>query len=109
MWPVCPRRWAAVAMSHDRLWRVLWHEGGREGGLRCTDSLNAAKVSVQGAGNVGAALVGHLVKEGAQVFLTDIHEDRLAASPRFIRSPSWGRTRCDLDVDTIPLRPGPPR
>lgn len=44
-----------------------------------TDSLSGRKVSVQGAGNVGRGLVGHLAKEGAQVFLTDIHEDRLAA------------------------------
>lgn len=43
------------------------------------DSLEGRKVSVQGAGNVGSYLVGHLVREGAQVFITDIHEDRLAA------------------------------
>lgn len=44
-----------------------------------TDSLAGRKVAVQGAGNVGAALVGHLVKEGAVVYLTDIHDDKLAA------------------------------
>jgi leucine dehydrogenase len=43
------------------------------------DSLKGRKVAVQGAGNVGRYLVGHLVEEGAVVFLTDIHEDKLAA------------------------------
>jgi len=44
-----------------------------------SDSLSERKVSVQGAGNVGRYLVGHLVGEGAQVYLTDIHDDKLAA------------------------------
>ena len=44
-----------------------------------SDDLAGRKVSVQGAGNVGHALVGHLVKEGAIVFLTDIHPEKLAA------------------------------
>ena len=65
-----------------------------------TDSLNGRKVSVQGAGNVGAALVGHLVKEGAQVFLTDIHEDRLAAIAALHPVTIVGPDEVyDLDVD----------
>ncbi|MBP9160226.1 MAG: Glu/Leu/Phe/Val dehydrogenase [Flavobacteriales bacterium] len=44
-----------------------------------TDSLSGRKVSVQGAGNVGRHLVGHLLDAGATVYLTDIHEDKLAA------------------------------
>ena len=44
-----------------------------------TDSLAGRKVAVQGAGNVGHALVAHLVKEDAVVFLTDIHADKLAS------------------------------
>jgi leucine dehydrogenase len=44
-----------------------------------SDDLNGRKVGIQGAGNVGKALVGHLVKEGAVVYLTDIHDDKLAA------------------------------
>ena len=44
-----------------------------------TDNLSGRKVAIQGAGNVGRYLVGHLVKEGAIVHLTDIHEDKLAA------------------------------
>lgn len=44
-----------------------------------TDDLAKRKVAVQGAGNVGRSLVGRLLKEGATVYLTDIHEDKLAA------------------------------
>ncbi|WKZ67026.1 MAG: Glu/Leu/Phe/Val dehydrogenase dimerization domain-containing protein [Flavobacteriales bacterium] len=44
-----------------------------------SEELSGRKVSVQGAGNVGRYLVGHLVKEGAKVYLTDIHDDKLAA------------------------------
>lgn len=44
-----------------------------------SDQLSGRKVAVQGAGNVGKGLVALLVKDGAQVYLTDIHDDRLAA------------------------------
>ncbi|MEO5583930.1 MAG: Glu/Leu/Phe/Val dehydrogenase dimerization domain-containing protein [Flavobacteriales bacterium] len=44
-----------------------------------TEDLNGRKVAVQGAGNVGKHLVAHLLKEGATVYLTDIHDDKLAA------------------------------
>ncbi|HEY0976590.1 MAG TPA: Glu/Leu/Phe/Val dehydrogenase dimerization domain-containing protein [Flavobacteriales bacterium] len=44
-----------------------------------TDSLSGRKVAIQGAGNVGRHLVGHLLKEGATVYLTDIHDDKLSA------------------------------
>lgn len=44
-----------------------------------TDDLNGRKVAVQGAGHVGAHLVSLLVKEGAKVMLTDIHDDKLQA------------------------------
>ena len=44
-----------------------------------SDELKGRKVSIQGAGNVGRYLVEHLVKEGAQVFLTDIHPEKLQA------------------------------
>ncbi|MBP6391463.1 MAG: Glu/Leu/Phe/Val dehydrogenase [Flavobacteriales bacterium] len=44
-----------------------------------SDDLSGRKVAVQGAGNVGRYLTGYLVKEGAKVFLTDIHDDKLAA------------------------------
>ncbi len=42
-----------------------------------SDSLSGKKVVVQGAGHVGQYLVEHLVKEGAKVSISDIHEDTL--------------------------------
>lgn len=42
-----------------------------------SDSLSGKKIAVQGVGHVGEYLVSHLSKEGAQVFITDIHEDTL--------------------------------
>lgn len=44
-----------------------------------TDDLKGRKVAVQGAGNVGHGLVDLLVKDGAIVYVTDIHDDKLAA------------------------------
>ncbi|MCB0761685.1 MAG: Glu/Leu/Phe/Val dehydrogenase [Flavobacteriales bacterium] len=44
-----------------------------------SDSLNGKKVMVQGVGHVGATLVDYLVKEGAQVMISDIFEDSLKA------------------------------
>lgn len=41
------------------------------------DSLNGKKVAVQGVGHVGEYLTGYLAKEGAKVYITDIHEDTL--------------------------------
>lgn len=42
-----------------------------------SDSLTGKKIAVQGIGQVGKYLVEHLVKERAEVFITDIFEDRL--------------------------------
>lgn len=42
-----------------------------------SDSLAGKKIAVQGVGHVGEYLVSHLVKEGAEVFITDIHQDTL--------------------------------
>lgn len=44
-----------------------------------SDALSGRTVAVQGAGNVGKGLVALLVKDGAKVSLTDIHDDKLAA------------------------------
>jgi len=44
-----------------------------------SDDLSQRKVSIQGGGNVGRGLAALLVKDGAQVFITDIDEDKLAA------------------------------
>jgi len=41
------------------------------------DSLSGKKIAVQGIGQVGRHLIDHLVKEGAEIFITDIFEDRL--------------------------------
>lgn len=42
-----------------------------------SDALNGKKVVVQGIGNVGEALVGMLVKEGAIVTISDIFDDKI--------------------------------
>lgn len=42
-----------------------------------SDSLAGKKVAVQGVGHVGEYLVKHLTSEGADVTITDIHEDTL--------------------------------
>ncbi len=42
------------------------------------DSLHGKKILVQGVGHVGEHLVEHLTKEGAEVTITDIYEDRVA-------------------------------
>lgn len=66
-----------------------------------SDDLSGRKVAVQGAGNVGHGLVGYLVREGAKVFLTDIHEDKLAAIKAEFPSIVLVKPEAvyDLDVD----------
>ena len=41
------------------------------------DSLAGKKVLVQGVGHVGQYLVGHLIEEGAKVFVTDINQEKI--------------------------------
>ena len=41
------------------------------------DSLNGKKIAVQGVGQVGMYLVEHLTKENAEVYITDISEEKL--------------------------------
>ena len=41
------------------------------------DSLSGKKIVVQGVGHVGEYLVQHLSNEGAELFVTDIHEPTL--------------------------------
>lgn len=43
-----------------------------------SDNLNGKKIIVQGVGHVGEHLVKSLVKEGAEVFITDINEEQLS-------------------------------
>ena len=42
-----------------------------------SDSLDGKKIMVQGAGNVGSYLIEQLVKEHAEVFVSDIFEEKL--------------------------------
>ncbi len=42
-----------------------------------TDNLSGKKVAVQGCGSVGQSLIEQLVKEGAEVFVNDIFEDKV--------------------------------
>jgi leucine dehydrogenase len=42
-----------------------------------SDSLANKKILVQGVGHVGQYLVGHLVKEGAKVYITDINTEKI--------------------------------
>lgn len=43
-----------------------------------SDSLKGKKIAVQGAGNVASYLCEHLQKDGAEIFVTDINEDKLS-------------------------------
>jgi leucine dehydrogenase len=42
-----------------------------------SDSLKGKKVAVQGAGNVASYVCEHLSRDGAEIFVTDINEERL--------------------------------
>ena len=42
-----------------------------------SDSLAGKKIAVQGVGHVGEYLVKHLAAEGAEIFISDIHEETL--------------------------------
>ncbi len=42
-----------------------------------SDSLSGKKIGVQGVGQVGKYLIEYLIKEGAEVMITDIFEDKL--------------------------------
>jgi len=42
-----------------------------------SDNLAGKKVLVQGTGHVGETLISHLTKEGAIVFVSDIHHDKM--------------------------------
>ncbi|MEM9416895.1 MAG: Glu/Leu/Phe/Val dehydrogenase dimerization domain-containing protein, partial [Bacteroidota bacterium] len=44
-----------------------------------TENLEGKKIGVEGVGKVGRFLIAHLCKEGAQVYVTDIAQERLTA------------------------------
>lgn len=65
-----------------------------------SDSLSGKKISVQGVGHVGEYLVSHLTKEGAQVYITDIHEPTLKRVSEAYGAQVVGLDEIyDLDVD----------
>lgn len=65
-----------------------------------SDNLEGKRILVQGIGNVGQALVGHLTKEGAIVQITDLHEDKLLeASNKYGCTIYTGNDLYSADVD----------
>jgi leucine dehydrogenase len=64
------------------------------------DSLAGKRVAVQGVGQVGMHLVEHLVKENADVFVTDLFEDKAQAiAKKYDVIPVGQDEIYDLDVD----------
>ncbi|MBL3654578.1 Glu/Leu/Phe/Val dehydrogenase [Fulvivirga sediminis] len=65
-----------------------------------TDSLTGKKIAVQGVGQVGMYLVDHLVKENAEIFITDINEDKLKQLSATTGAKVVGMDEIyDLDID----------
>lgn len=70
------------------------------GTVYSSDSLAGKKVAVQGVGQVGMYLVDHLIKEGAEVFITDMSEEKLSEVARKTGATVVGMEEIyDLDVD----------
>src|SRR6476620_916310 len=65
------------------------------------DSLSGKKVLVQGVGHVGQYLVGHLVKDGAKVYITDISEAKIKQTTEKFHSVEVvdGKDIWDLQMD----------
>jgi len=64
------------------------------------DSLNGKKIAVQGVGQVGMYLVEHLTKENAEVYITDISEEKLKMISDKYGAKVVGMDEVyDLDVD----------
>ncbi|WP_347159975.1 Glu/Leu/Phe/Val dehydrogenase dimerization domain-containing protein [Pontibacter chitinilyticus] len=65
-----------------------------------SDSLEGKKVAVQGVGHVGGYLVELLSKENAEIYITDIYEDRLKEVSTKYNARVVGMDEIyDLDVD----------
>ena len=66
-----------------------------------SDDLSGKKVLVQGVGHVGQYLVGHLVKAGAKVYITDINASRIAETVQQYRGVEVvdGAGIFDMDLD----------
>ncbi len=66
-----------------------------------SNSLAGKKVLVQGIGNVGITLVKHLVEEGAQVWVHDIHTDRIQVAVNQYHAVEFTQTdvaQADVDI-----------
>lgn len=65
------------------------------------DSLSGKKVLVQGVGHVGQYLVGHLIEEGAKVYISDINEAKIKETVDKFRSVEVisGEKIFDLEMD----------
>jgi leucine dehydrogenase len=66
-----------------------------------TDNLSGKKVLVQGVGHVGQYLVGHLIEDGAKVYITDINDEKIKQTQDKFRTVEVveGSTIFDLDID----------
>lgn len=65
-----------------------------------SDNLNGKKIAVQGIGQVGLHLVEHLVKENAEVYITDIVADRVKSVAKTWKVQGVDQADIyDLDVD----------
>lgn len=66
-----------------------------------TDNLSGKKVLVQGVGHVGQYLVGHLIEDGAKVYITDINDEKIKQAQDKFHTVEVvdGNTIFDLDID----------
>lgn len=65
------------------------------------DSLAGKKVLVQGVGHVGQYLVGHLIEDGAKVYISDINETKIQQTLEKFRSVEVvaGNAIFDMEMD----------
>ncbi|MCC5917283.1 MAG: Glu/Leu/Phe/Val dehydrogenase [Cryomorphaceae bacterium] len=63
------------------------------------DNLSGKKVLVQGIGNVGITLVKHLTEAGMEVFVQDIHQDRIAEAVNMYGAKDYTGEFAEADVD----------
>lgn len=64
-----------------------------------SDKLEGRKVLVQGIGNVGITLVKHLTEAGMEVYIQDIHQDRIAMAVDEYGAKVYDGNYADADVD----------
>lgn len=65
-----------------------------------TDSLQSKRIAVQGIGQVGKHLVEYLSREGAELFITDLHADRVAQVAREFKATAVSQDDIyDVDCD----------